>query len=95
MIALFDSACPAGWSRYAGLDGRVPRGEPTGDSTSLDQGGSDDAVVVGHDHGLSGSASSAGTHQHNVAGSSGDPSADHTHGVSFDTQGEGAHGTIL
>jgi hypothetical protein len=26
MIAIFDTACPLGWTRLAALDGRVPRG---------------------------------------------------------------------
>lgn len=26
MIAMFDAACPSGWTRFTALDGRVPRG---------------------------------------------------------------------
>lgn len=27
MIAMFDSSCPTGWTRYSELDGRFPRGD--------------------------------------------------------------------
>ena len=29
MIAMFDAACPSGWTRFTALDGRVPRGAGT------------------------------------------------------------------
>ncbi len=92
MVAMFDAACPSGWSSYAGLNGRIPRGEPTGDASSLDQGGSDDAIVVAHGHTASGSSGDAGDHSHAVTGTSGNQSANHTHGGgSFAAASGGAH----
>jgi len=43
MIAMFDTSCPSGWTRFAELDNRVPRGSATYGGT----GGSDT-----HAHGL-------------------------------------------
>ena len=92
MIAMFDAACPTGWSAYDALNGRIPRGEPTGNADSLDQGGSDDAVVVAHGHNTSGTAASGGGHAHSVSGNSGNQSANHTHGAgSFAAASAGAH----
>jgi hypothetical protein len=74
MIAMFAGACPGGWSEYAALRGRVPRGEPAGNAGSLDMGGSDDAVVVSHTHaGMTG----GGAHKH--AGTTAAQNQKHTH----------------
>ena len=53
-ISMFAGACPAGWSEVTALRGRVPRGEPAGNAASLDNGGSDDAVVAAHTHAVAG-----------------------------------------
>lgn len=49
-IMMFVSTCPSGWSEYTAMRGRFARGEESGNSGSLDQGGSDDAIVVSHSH---------------------------------------------
>lgn len=69
MIAMFAGACPAGWSEYTSMRGRVPRGEPTGDTGSLNQGGSDDAIVVSHNHSgsVSGNTNNSGNHTHSYS----------------------------
>jgi len=64
MIAMFDGACPEGWSEYTQLRGRFPRGEPDGNTAALDQGGSDDAVVVAHTHMVSGATAPEAEHTH-------------------------------
>ena len=57
MIAAFDVACPAGWTRYAQLDNRFPLGSASAGAT----GGSST-----HSHGTSGSAAGAGSHSHGL-----------------------------
>jgi hypothetical protein len=96
MIAMFAGACPTGWAPYAPLQGRVPRGEPAYNAASLDTGGSDDAVVVAHTHGLQGNVSAAGDHQHGVNGTT-QSSGNHDHGCSArtDTQGDHNHEIFL
>ncbi len=55
MIAMFDTSCPSGWSRFTALDGRIPYGSSsygsTGGSSShthtLTVGGSCSALSVG------------------------------------------------
>jgi len=71
MIAMFAGLCPSGWSEYTAMRGRVPRGEPTGNTGSLDQGGSDDAIVVSHSHSgsVEGNTSSNGNHSHSYTDS--------------------------
>ena len=92
MVAMFDAGCPTGWSAYTALNGRMPRGEATGDADSLEQGGSDDAIVVAHGHSVSGAAAIAGAHAHGVSGNSGNQSANHSHGAgSFAAASGGAH----
>lgn len=49
-IMMFVAACPSGWSEYTAMRGRFARGEDSGDAGSLDQGGSDDEIVVSHTH---------------------------------------------
>ncbi len=51
-IVMFAGSCPAGWTEYAPLRGRFPRGEGSGDPKSLDAAGSDDSSVVAHSHGV-------------------------------------------
>jgi hypothetical protein len=75
MIAMFASACPTGWSEYTALRGRFPRGEAAGSATSLDAGGTDDAVVVAHGHSVSGTAADAGAHSHTYSATTGGPIA--------------------
>ncbi len=45
ITTLYGGACPAGWSRYTDLDGKYPKGAPTGVVTPLNSGGS-----VTHEH---------------------------------------------
>jgi hypothetical protein len=76
MIAMFDGDCPAGWTRFSALDGRVPRGGTTYGAT----GGADThqhevnppATDTGQDFDLTAGGyfdTTAGTlkyHKHNV-----------------------------
>lgn len=59
LIAIFDSGCPAGWSRVASMDNRFPIGSTgfggTGGNTQ-------------HRHGVSGNTSSIGSHAHSFSG---------------------------
>ncbi len=80
MIAMFAGPCPTGWTEYTALRGRFPRGEPAGNSGSLDTGGSDDAVVVEHTHAISASSAAAGDHSHSVSGST-NVAGSHTHSL--------------
>jgi len=52
MIAMFDGSCPAGWTRFSALDGRVPRGAASYGGT----GGSDNHSHH-HHHSYSGHTS--------------------------------------
>lgn len=66
-IMMFVSACPSGWSEYTAMRGRFARGEDSGNPGSLDQGGSDDAIVVAHTHDVDPPAAntdSSGSHNH-------------------------------
>lgn len=47
MIAMFDTACPAGWTHFAALDGKVARGAAT-------SGGTGGADTHAHTHGGAG-----------------------------------------
>lgn len=80
MIAAFASACPTGWSEYTAGRGRFLRGEPTGNAASLDQGGSDDEVLIAHTHGVTGTTDSSGAHTHDVSGTT-SSAGDHNHSV--------------
>jgi hypothetical protein len=75
MISMFAGACPGGWTEYMPLRGRVPRGEPMGNTAALDNGGSDDAVVVNHTHG---GTTALSEHTHN--GTTSGESQSHAHG---------------
>jgi hypothetical protein len=101
LIAIFDTACPAGWTRYNQLDNRFPLGSPSAGGT----GGTDthshafSAATDGggsHSHGFSGSGGLTGARaQGSVAGNTGGPSigvqtADA--GASFQTVGTHTHG---
>jgi hypothetical protein len=55
LVAMFDVACPVGWTRYAQMDNRVPLGHPQPGLT----GGAAD-----HTHGVGGNTGNAGTHRH-------------------------------
>lgn len=61
MIAMFDGACPDGWSRFEPLDGRFPRGAAMGGHV----GGSE---THGHTFDLVARTSREGAHEHNLAG---------------------------
>jgi hypothetical protein len=62
---MFAQACPTGWTEYQAMRGRFPRGEQPGGP--LDKGGSDDAVLVSHTHGVGTlNAAAAGAHSHTV-----------------------------
>lgn len=39
ITALYSGACPSGWSRYTDLDGKFPKGAPTGVTSPLNSGG--------------------------------------------------------
>lgn len=105
MIAMFAGACPTDWSPYAAMNGRVPRGEPTGNPASLDVGGSDDAIVASHQHGSTGlsinpagghghaatsAVANAGAHAHQVSGNTANAGR-HRHNVSGNTASAGSH----
>lgn len=40
ITTLYSGACPPGWTRYTALDGRFPKGAPTGVTSPLNSGGS-------------------------------------------------------
>ena len=60
LIAMFDTACPAGWTRFSQLDNRFPLGS-----------GSAGAVGGGntHSHAFSAGTDGAGSHAHGFSGS--------------------------
>lgn len=60
MISAFDVACPAGWTRYSGLDGRFPLGSAVAGQI----GGS-----TQHNHHLNLLTDSRGSHAHSFSGS--------------------------
>lgn len=62
LIAMFNTSCPTGWSRVAGLDGRFPRGATSWGAT----GG-----ASSHTHGVGGNTNGGGGHSHSFAGSGG------------------------
>jgi len=77
LIAIFDTNCPAGWTRVAALDGRFPMGYPAwgvqGGSTSHSHGiGLNTSDAGGHDHGVGLSGSISGTASGNVSGRTND-----------------------
>lgn len=80
MIAMFDSACPTGWTRFTALDGRIMRGAATYGTT----GGSDT-----HTHGIATYNTSSGNqsanHNHSYSDTTGNASVGHTHDVSGTT----------
>lgn len=72
LIAMFAGACPTGWTRYTALDGKFPKGAPTGVTSPLNTGGATThthtyAGVIAHTH-TAGTlaADSAGAHSHGV-----------------------------
>jgi hypothetical protein len=73
-ILMFETACPAGWTRLSSLDGKFPKGAPSGAYTGLVQGGS-----VSHDHSLP----TLIAHSHSIPSTSVvvDTSASHSHDV--------------
>lgn len=60
MIAMFDTACPAGWTRYSQLDNRFPMGSTGVGAT----GGSSN-----HYHSVGGNTDNAGSHNHGFSDS--------------------------
>ncbi len=80
MIAMFDTACPTGWTRFTALDGRFVRGAATYGTT----GGSDT-----HSHGIStyttASGNQSANHNHSYNDTTGNASVGHTHDVSGTT----------
>jgi hypothetical protein len=74
LIAMFDTSCPAGWTRFAALDNRFPLGYPAYGSA----GGADQ-----HYHDYSGSTDGAGGHSHNYGNAhQTDNSGNHSHSFS-------------
>jgi hypothetical protein len=84
MIALFDAACPVGWTRFTALDGKFPRGGATYDAL----GGGADTHLHSVDAPVT-SSTTTGAHTHAVdpAPVATDAVADHTHGT-FSTGGK-------
>lgn len=68
LIALFDAACGAGWTRFSALDGNVPRGASTyggtGGADTHSHGGTTDA---GGSHTHTFTTASAGAHTHSLS----------------------------
>jgi hypothetical protein len=62
LIALFDTACPAGWTRVSALDGRFPLG-----STGYGSAGGSSS----HNHSVGGNTDAAGIHSHGFSGNTG------------------------
>lgn len=66
--------CPTGWSRYTALDGRLPKGAPTGVTSPLNSGGAATHThsysnIPAHTHSVSAQTASlvsAGGHSHSV-----------------------------
>lgn len=82
MIGIFQSACPAGWTRVSALDDRFPLGGPPQNVGYT--GGSWD-----HYHRVAGSTSTAGWHGHHFNGSGGSNDAgSHSHSYSGRTASE-------
>lgn len=71
LIAMFDAACPSGWTRFSPLDNRFPRGATSYGAT----GGADT-----HSHGAV--TGSGGSHTHGFSGTSQETTTNHTHGIS-------------
>jgi len=72
-IALFDTACPSGWTRFTALDGRVARGASS-------YGGTGGASTHTHsidvpNTGVTGNTGSAGAHTHGAGSYAVDPAA--------------------
>lgn len=67
MIAMFDTSCPSGWTRFAALDGIFARGATTYGGT-----GGNDSVTLSvsqlpsHQHTVTGRDTSMGVHSHSV-----------------------------
>lgn len=76
-IIMFDTSCPAGWTRFTALDGRFPRGASAYGAT----GGS-----VTHSHGAGSYAGDSHTH-----GAGSYQAASHDHGGSTGTAGSHSH----
>ncbi|MFA5024673.1 MAG: hypothetical protein WC523_07030, partial [Patescibacteria group bacterium] len=80
MIAMFDAACPTGWTRFTALDGRFVRGAATYGTT----GGADT-----HTHSITTSTgwvgSQSANHNHAYSDTTGNASVTHTHDVSGTT----------
>ena len=65
IIAMFDTDCPIGWSDYLPLQNKFPRGQANSSGNDITSGGSDDAIVVRHDHDAS---SGDDSHGHDLNG---------------------------
>jgi len=74
-IMIFESSCPSGWTRYADLDDKTPRGAPTGVWSNFSDGGASTHThqmleVVNHTHNIgaisSQSTSEDGLHHHGL-----------------------------
>jgi len=100
MIALFDTNCPVGWTRYSALDNRFPLGSSGagGVGGSNDHSHSFDVTSAGggnHDHSFGGSFGGSGSGSGNFGGTTGGPSNSSTAdaGGSFDAgRGDHTHG---
>ncbi len=78
MIAMFDTSCPSGWTRFAALDNRFPIGASsygeTGGSTSHSHSYGGTTASVGHTHRVTGGTFMSGyafddtSHAHTYSG---------------------------
>jgi hypothetical protein len=73
LIAIFDTSCPSGWTRFSALDNRFIRGAASYGAT----GGSNT-----HSHTVDGPTNSAGSHTHNI-----NSAGTHDHGGSVQSEG--------
>jgi len=77
LIALFDVACPSGWTRFAALDGRFPRGAASyGGSGGADTHTHAAGSYVGPSHTHAAGTLAGASHNHSVgAGTTSGPSS--------------------
>jgi hypothetical protein len=94
-VVMFMENCPVNWTEVEELRNKFPRGQAIGDGNNLSIGGTDDSIVVRHDHiGSTGED----THSHggntNGAGNHNDATA-HGHGRAGSVGEDGDHFGIL
>ncbi|MBI4667582.1 MAG: hypothetical protein HY747_00075 [Elusimicrobia bacterium] len=75
MIAMFDTGCPSGWTRFDALDGRFPRGNTTAGGT----GGANQVTVPGHTHTILEGQSGSNWSDLSAGGGNGNVPREHGH----------------